>query len=89
VNGQERIIENRLIRENIKRQAINTFRTKKHKLKMKKREGDWKLERKKLVNQWINDQKKKGHVFKFRTRARTPWEQSYRPFLPSQNNWGP
>jgi hypothetical protein len=34
VNGQERIKENRVIRENIKRQAINTFRTKKNKLKM-------------------------------------------------------
>jgi hypothetical protein len=72
-------------RENIKIKAINLFRSKNNKLKLK--EVNPVLEERRLTNEWINDQKKNGHVFKFRTRARTPWEQIHRPYLPSINRW--
>jgi hypothetical protein len=67
LRDQMRIKEYRRYHENIKRQIINKFRTKKNKLEMKKREAGY-LERMKLVNQWINDQKKKGHVFKSKNK---------------------
>jgi hypothetical protein len=88
VKDQMRIEETHQYRENLKRQAINLFRTKKNKLELKKK-GNLKLEHMKLVNQWINDQKKKGKVFKLRTRARTPWELDWEPYIASHNKWGP
>jgi hypothetical protein len=50
-----------------------------------KKKGNAVLEEMRLTNQWINDHKKKDKVFKFRTRARTLWEQIHRPYVPSLN----
>jgi hypothetical protein len=70
-------------RDNFKIKAINLFRSKNNKLKLK--EVNPVLEERRLTNEWINNEKKRGVVFKFRTRARTPWEQIHRPYLPSLN----
>jgi hypothetical protein len=86
VKDRMRIKETRLYRENLKRQAINLFRTKKNKLELKY--GNLKLEHMKFVNKCINDQKKKGKVFKLRTRARTPWELDWELYIASHNNYG-
>jgi hypothetical protein len=70
-------------RDNFKIKAINPFRSKNNKLKLK--EVNPVLEDRRLTNEWINNEKKRGVVFKFRTRAHTPWEQIHRPYLPSLN----
>jgi hypothetical protein len=85
VNEKMRLRKTMYKRENIKIKAINLFRSKNNKLKLK--EFNPVLEKRKLTNEWINNEKKRGVVFKFGTRARTPWEQIHRPYLPSINRW--
>jgi hypothetical protein len=86
VKKQKLLEENRRYGENIKIKAINLFKSKNNKLELKKK-GNPVLEEMRLTNQWINDQKKKGKIFKLRTRARNPWEQIHQPYLPSINKW--
>jgi hypothetical protein len=84
VKKQKLLEENRLYTENIKIKAINLFRSKNNKLELKKKANPI-LDEKRLTYTWINDKKKKGNVFKYRTRTRSPWEQIHFPYTESRN----